>query len=424
MGFFNRILNRSKDVVENSEPNTIEEEGITGVFTNTTKKSVDWTKKTPDLVKPTIMNLRKCAETPFVHGILNDFVIKSISGFEITGDDEDAVECIKEQAERWNLRGLMYEVTMNNFIDGRDYYELIWENDLLYLRQLAFDGEDYLIKGLWNDKGTEIDRWIQYVRKSTYDHADWKNREYYEIVDEEVEWVTVHFDNTGDTKEITVPTFFTRRNKPHSIVKTVLDKVYMIELLDQMLPQVVYKQANTLYLIMGNKDRREVNLTDKDVDEYALSTSDYHNTGVNVLPFGIEPKMIGETVLPKVQDYISSLKEEVYTGLITPEAVFTSSSSNRSTAVVQLDSDKSGRVLMQEYIQNTLNHWLKHEVFNPQLKQLGKKENSVWLDFNPNEIELEEGEDSLKEDNINVSPEDGNNLNVIRDGESRIKDVI
>ncbi len=40
-----------------------------------------------------------------------------------------------------------------------------------------------------------------------------------------------------------------------------------------------------------------------------------------------------------------------YVGLSTPEVVFEGSSSNRSTAVVQLDSKSSGRVLLQDYIQ-------------------------------------------------------------------------
>ncbi|MCF0116004.1 MAG: hypothetical protein HUJ56_11690 [Erysipelotrichaceae bacterium] len=329
----------------------------------------------------------------------------------------------------------MYEVAMNNFVDGQDFYELVWEDSLLYLRQLAYDGERYRIKGIWNYNGTRITKWIQYVKKSEFEHNDWLQKEFHEIVNQEEEWVTVHFRDDDDVKEITVPTFFTRRNRPFSLVRTVLDKVYMIELLDEMLPQIVYKQANTLFLIMGNKERREVSLTDADVDKYAETTSDYHKSGINVLPYGIEPTMVGETVLPKVENYIKSLKEEVYTGLVTPEAVFSGSSSNRSTAVVQLDSDKSGRVLMQEYLQNELNHWLKTEVFNPQLEELGKEVDTVWLDFNPQKQEIEEEEqineeeNALQEeidsdgDNINVKPTDGTNLNNIRNGENRLNEV-
>ena len=102
--------------------------------------------------------------------------------------------------------------------------------------------------------------------------------------------------------------------------------------------------------------------------------------------------------------------------------------------MVQLDSDKSGRVLMQEYLQNELNHWLKTEVFNPQLEELGKEVDTVWLDFNPQKQEIEEEEqineeeNALQEeidsdgDNINVKPTDGTNLNNIRNGENRLNE--
>ena len=44
--------------------------------------------------------------------------MKSISGYEIVGDDPEAVAYIKEHEERWDIKSLLFEVSMNNFISG------------------------------------------------------------------------------------------------------------------------------------------------------------------------------------------------------------------------------------------------------------------------------------------------------------------
>ena len=145
-----------------------------------------------------------------------------------------------------------------------------------------------------------------------------------------------------------------------------------------------------------------------------------------ILPFGVDAGMVGETVLPKIQEYIQNLEHQIFIGLWTPEAVYSSSSSNRSTAVVQLDSDKSGRVLIQEYIQEYLERTVQLEIINPQLKLFNKKEDSVWIEFNPIDntgLYNEEGENTEEqpqEDNINVKTTDGTNLDNIRNAKGRL----
>ena len=194
-----------------------------------------------------------------------------------------------------------------------------------------------------------------------------------------------------------------------------------------MLPQIVFKQANTLFLQIGNKERKEVNIDEKEVDDMVKALSDYHNLGVTALPFGIEPQLIGDTNLPKVYEYLKYLEHCIFVGMFTPEAVYSSSSSNRSTAVVQLDSDKSGRVLVQEYIQEKLSRYMEH-LFNIMLELKGIR-GKVWINFNP---EVNEGtylesteddgnsDDAITNENGNVStskPSDGLNINNIRNAQ-------
>ena len=420
MGLFDRFINRKPMVIENAEPNTIHDIGVDNVKHNINEDSVDWIEKNPDLVIPSVINLRKCAETPLVHGILYDFVIKSISGFVITGDDEKAVEYIKEQDKRWNLSKLFYEVLLNNFITGIDFYQKVIEDNQLSLRQLAFDGHNYRMKELYDETGNHIIGYMQRVLINENTNKGWLEKNFFNLVDNNKTDRTVHFE----PDEITAPSFFRRQGRPYSMVQPVMDTVYMIELLKKMMPQIVYKNSNTLILTIGNKDRNELNIDEDKIDDVADIVADYHRKGVITLPYGVTPEMVGENQLPKIENYIKQLTTEVYAGLVSPEAIFSSSSSNRSTAVVQLDSDKSGRVLLQEYLQECISRWVETEVFDVQLELGGYTTGTVWIDFN---VPIEENMGSYLDDGagnvasrLNGEPIDdntpnGTNLEAIRD---------
>jgi hypothetical protein len=203
----------------------------------------------------------------------------------------------------------------------------------------------------------------------------------------------------------------------------------MLQVLTRMMPQIAFKQTNTLFLQIGNKDRKEVNMDDKDVQKMVDDLSDYHRLGVAAFPFGIEPRLIGDTVLPKIQEYCQYLEHLIFVGLFSPEAIYSSSSSNRSTAVVQLDSDKSGRVLVQEYIQEKLSRYME-KLFKIMLEHAGI-EGKVWINFNPvvndgSYLENEDDDDTITNEKGNIStakPTDGMNLNNINNGAGRLAEV-
>lgn len=422
MGFLDIFRNKEKVVAQNSEANDIFDIGVTDVDANTNDESVDWGEKLPDLVKPTIVNLRKCADnSSYVNGILEDLIIKSISGWVINGDDESAVELIKEMDKEWNLNTLFHDIVRNNFVDGITFYEKVTTKNKLSFRELAFDGDNYRMKEVHDDNGNIVG-YKQLVKINKNTNRGWLSRKFHDLIEEKEE---MEFSFTMD--KILAPCLFRKKGKPWSMVRNVLDKAYMVELLNQMMVQVVYKQANTMVLHIGNKDARNVNVEEDEQMKLAKMASDYHRHGVLILPFGVDAGMVGETVLPKIQEYIDKLKEQIFIGLWTPEAVYTSSSSNRSTAVVQLDSDKSGRVLVQEFVQEYLARYVQLNIINPQLKLFNKKEDSVWIEFNPidnsglyNEEGEETGEEQNTEDNINVNPSDGLNLDNIRNAEGRV----
>ena len=189
----------------------------------------------------------------------------------------------------------------------------------------------------------------------------------------------------------------------------------MIELLTRMMPQVVFKQTNTMVLQGGNEQRKEVNIFKKTIKKVVKAITNYHRKGVIYLPYGLEAKLIGDSTLPKIQDYITKLEYLVFVGLCSPKAIFDGSSSNRSTAVVQLDSDKSGRVLFQQFIQYKLAQWIQ-QVIDILLEMRNKSAGSAWVNFNP---EPEPTDEILDEDgNVSTSkPGDGLDLNNIQNTE-------
>ena len=118
---------------------------------------------------------------------------------------------------------------------------------------------------------------------------------------------------------------------------------------------------------------------------------------------------MGDTDLPKVENYLQYLEHCIFIGMFTPEAVYSNSSSNRSTAVVQLDSDKSGRVLVQEYIQEKLSRYME-KLFKIMLEYKGIQ-GKVWINFNPVEIDGQYLEDPNQNPNNDLNNQQETILN-------------
>lgn len=420
MGVFDPVIKGFK--LFNSEKSDIIDIGYDDIKTNTDEDSINWGEKLPDLIVPSIKNLRLCADkSNIVNGILEDLVIKSISGYVIEGDNQAAVDFIIQEDERLDYSTLMHNVAWNNCVDGVDFREIIIEKNVVSVRELAFDGDNYRIKEIYDDEtGSKIIGYKQIVQVNQNTNKGWIKKKFHDLV---MERKQLEFD--FDPDELMVSSFFRRHDKPRGLVANVLDEAYMLNVLVRMMPQIAYKQTNTLFLQIGNKDRKEVNMDDKDVQKMVDGLADYHRLGVAAFPFGIEPRLIGDTVLPKIQEYCSYLEHLIFVGLFSPEAIYSSSSSNRSTAVVQLDSDKSGRVLVQEYIQEKLSRYME-KLFSIMLDAAGISGN-VWVNFNPvtndgsyledGSDDTDGGDDTITNENGNVStskPSDGMNLSNIR----------
>ena len=417
MAWYSRIIESVK--LPNAEASAIREIGVDDITSDTVnKKSVEWGDKIPKMVILRIKNLRLSVEdTEIVNGIIEDLVVKSISGWIIEGDNEKAKKFIEDEFKRLDMMSIMHEIARNNIIDGSMYYNKVVQKGKLYLRELAFDGDNYRIKEFYDDlTGAEVIGYKQIVRKNKNTNRGWQKREFRDCTEEQEE---VEYDFLPE--EVLATHFFTRHGKHKGLVENVLDEAYMINLLLRMMPQVVYKQTNTMILKKDDKQEGLIHIAKTAIKKAVNALTNYHKKGVIYLPDGLTLEMIGDTNLPKIQSYIEKLEKHIFMGLSTPPTVFDGSSSNRSTAVVQLDSDKSGRVLFQQFLQMKLYDVV--QIIINWLLELGNFEKDcVWINFNPTTDE--DGnpltDETILDENGNVStskPGDGLNIDNIQNTE-------
>ena len=383
MSLLDRIRGKSV-TVENVEPNRIHMVGVDDIKTELyDNRSQNWVDFSPPKIKPTIKNRRKASQFPTVYGILSNLIMKTISSYIIDGDNQDSIDCILEAEKFWNLRNLMYECLWKNLVDGEVFYQVSSRDGHVQLRLLAFDGEKALIKKLYDEDGVTVKGYKQLVvRKSAVKR--WKGVKFWETY-QNSDVVTVDFE----PDEISNPILIEIDGVGQSLVKNVIDLAYYIEALARQMPMIVFKSSNIMTATLGNAERGEYKVDEDTRDYIANEVSNYHKKGVITLPYGIELKNISAHGLPNVEDYIKSLKSMLYEGLVTPESLYSSESSNRSTAQVQLTDSKTGHVLFIEYCQEFLKEWVERTLIDPELKKHGMEEGSAYLTFQTTEYDLD-----------------------------------
>ena len=376
---------RGKSVtVQNVEPNRVHNVGVDDIRTELfDNRSQNWIDFAPPKIKHTIKNRRKASHFPTVYGILSNLIMKSISSYVIDGEDQDAIDHIIDTAKIWNLRNLMYECVWKNLVDGECFYQKSSKDGHVQLRLLAFDGEKALIKKIYDDDGVTVKGYKQLViRKSAL--KKWKGIKFWETY-QDSEVVTVDFE----PDEISNPILIEIDGVGQSIVANVIDLAYYIESLARQMPMIVFKSSNIMTATLGNAERGEYKVDEDTRDYIANEVSNYHKKGVITLPYGIELKNISSHGLPNVEDYIKSLKSMLYEGLISPESIYSSESSNRSTAQVQLVSEKTGYILFIQFIQEFLKEWVESVLFDPELEKHGFEKGSAYITFQTDDADLD-----------------------------------
>lgn len=381
IGIFDRVAKASK-VLFNSYPNEVYEVGVDEPKPNDCER-VDLYKATPSKVKNTVKNRRFASVYDSqAQGILMDLMTKTNTKWYIDGDSDEVIKHLEKMSDEWDLDNIIDNILWKGFVDGDVFqYFRIVENHIKP-SFLAYDGVDFRIKVIFDENG-EVCGYKQVIQKNVRTNKGWLRKKFDELQEDKEE-----LEISYGLDEINHMKYLERDGKANALMGGALEPIYYKRVLREQMPLTVYKNSNIISVTMGNENKMNTYL-DKDArDKVADTVNNYHMKGCLILPYGIEVELLKGGSLPNIQDYIKYFEKEVYIALNTPEAVFSSESSNRATADIQLDSRTTGRVLFLEYNQDWVAKYVK-KLFDKELELQGIK-GEGWIEFEAQELTDEE----------------------------------
>ena len=381
IGIFDRVAKASK-VLFNSYPNEVYEVGVDEPKPNDCER-VDLYKATPSKVKNTVKNRRFASVYDSqAQGILMDLMTKTNTKWYIDGDSDEVIKHLEKMSDEWDLDNIIDNILWKGFVDGDVFqYFRIVENHIKP-SFLAYDGVDFRIKVIFDENG-EVCGYKQVIQKNVRTNKGWLRKKFDELQEDKEE-----LEISYELDEINHMKYLERDGKANALMGGALEPIYYKRVLREQMPLTVYKNSNIISVTMGNENKMNTYL-DKDArDKVADTVNNYHMKGCLILPYGIEVELLKGGSLPNIQDYIKYFEKEVYIALNTPEAVFSSESSNRATADIQLDSKTTGRVLFLEYNQDWVAKYVK-KLFDKELELQGIK-GEGWIEFEAQELTDEE----------------------------------
>lgn len=420
IGIFDRIAKASK-VLFNSYPNEVYEVGLD----EQKKRScevVDLYKATPSRVRNTVKNRRFGAtHDSQAQGILMDLMTKTNTKWYIDGDNESAIKHIEDMVDVWDLDNIIDNALWKGFVDGDAFLHMRIVENHVKPSWLAYDGVTFRIKIVYDENG-EVCGYKQVIQKNARSNKGWLSKKFDEL-DEDKQDLEISYE----LDELIHLKYLERDGKANALMGCALEPIYYKRVLREQMPLTVYKNSNIVAVTMGNENKMNTYLDKEARDKVAETLNNYHMKGCLIVPYGIGVELLKGGSLPSIQDYIKYFEKEVYIALNTPEAVFSSESSNRATADIQLDSRTTGRVLFLEYNQDWVAKYIR-QLFKKELELQGIK-GDVWIEFESQELTKEEelleesDPNNLHKPIIKKGQEDldrTNNTNIIKNPSSSI----
>lgn len=363
----------------NSYPNEVFEVGLDEQKRRTCE-AVDLYSATPNRVRNTVKN-RRFASThdSQAQGILLDLMTKTNTKWYLNGDNDRAIKHIEDMCEEWDLDTIIDNILFKGFVDGDVFQHLRVVENHIRPSFLAYDGVDYRIKVIFDENG-EVCGYKQVILKNDRTNKGWLRKKFDEL-DEDLSELEISYE----LDEIQHMKYLERDGKANSLIAGALEPIYYKRVLREQMPLTVYKNSNIISITMGNENKMNTYLDEDARDEVAEVVNNYHMKGCLILPYGIGVELLKGGTLPAIQDYIKYFEKEVYIALNTPEAVFSSESSNRATADIQLDSKTTGRVLFLEYNRDWVAKYVKR-LFKREL-ELQNIKGDVWIEFEIDDYE-------------------------------------
>lgn len=310
----------------------------------------------------------------------------------------EAVKHIQDKCKEWELNRVMWEMDWKSMIDGTCFIRKQYNgNGITSVDFLLYDSEFYDFIEIPNPETGEIMGYKQKYMK--YDIPDdWEEQTF----DYMANLPGTQAEENFTADEVIMPKLFEQDGEGQSLVYKVLDYVYIKREIERAMPIAARRAAVSLGVEVGNSDIQfNFGVDPGDTREQkeakqaqamtgiATSFAEKEKKDLIVYPYGVKPEMIGTGDVAEFEEYLSYLKQEIRSALLTPDSRFESQSSNRAVAREQL-SGALGQVTVIEYLREFNKHYIEKYLFDHELELAGYEDvkGKVFMKFK--ELELED----------------------------------
>lgn len=369
MGFMNNL----KNIVLRNSQKAISKTNWSFRNDKIDREAVNFEDAHPYKIKKTVKNCRYAYNNNgLVHGLLLNNTIKAVNKWKITYDDDsinnikDAQKHIVEKCkpDEWDLDKRMSEWLIKAMRDGIFFTHKIKQDGTIQLNELAYDGDKFDWLCIRDNRTGKIKGYKQKYYQT--DNPNWKSRKFsdlenlYEIKKEE----------NFEPDELIVGKLFEEDGIGQSLLMPILDDINTVMDYEQYKKSVAHKTGNVALVTVGSDDVHTEAIPVSFVEDVLKELDDRENKDSILIPYGVDVETLGGNYnLPDLNSYINKAQENIYIQLQTPQTLFSSDSSNRSSITVQTDEDTGFQVFL-EYLRDFL-VTIVNELINEELELNG-----------------------------------------------------
>ena len=390
MSFLGRIQNTLSPIGRSIVNSTnVIDRGVGGLGVTLNRTTQSTVKDLDDLniVDKTVANARRAvAIDPTTKACILTLTILANKEFEIVGDnqtDDDAIDHITQKAKEWELSKNMTNTTWKSLIDGRCFIEKYIQPGkptIQEINHLMFDEDIYNFIELRDPETGQVLGYKQ--RAKTYPVSqDWKEQNFLTTLHRPWVWKDTNFE----PEQVIMPRLFDSDGNSEGMVFDVLDDVYCMKELKNMIPLAAKMGAATMGVQVGNEkmpfkpyNDNDDYLTKKSKLEVAMegvgrSFTERFKKDVILYDGAVNPGMIGNmgSNISELAVGVDLFRTEIMTALLTPDSKFIARSSNRAVAQEQMSGDM-GQIKVLNYLQEQfLRPYYERYLFDHELQLAG-----------------------------------------------------
>lgn len=331
----------------------------------TTTEGEDLATRHPPKIRKSIKNYRYAYNNdPTIRGIILNNATTANNKFRIECQDSKVKEYIEAKAKEWDLDSLMTNTLIRVQRDGFCFIEKGIFNNSIKTRFVAYDGDKYKMKVIRNPNTDDIIGYKQNAPKSV-DPTGWEKKSYDDLKEE-----GDSVDSNYQPNHIIYPRLIEEGGKGESLIAPILENVDDKKTYEKFMRSAAHKAGNMIGIKVGDETTSPKDVPKSFINKLLDVFGRPIEKDVAVIPKGVDVSTIGNTSLPELVGYIKYHRGEMFLALQTPEALFSTESSNRSTAEVQADDDTGYKVFIL-FLRDFLKKYFEKELIDHELTLQG-----------------------------------------------------